>query len=208
MDNNAFTQNVPGANPANMEAKKPEERVSSVNIWMILTAIFAVLAIGGVVFGVVMMKNSGQKEEDLSAQVDELESRNSELLNQLIEEIDDTGSAQIIPVVMTPSEYLYVGEWGIKIKKPENWQSIIKEYSFYNDRSILEIKENPEVPTSHALIVKKGKVSCDGLDVQYDACFVVREDAYIVTDLPSAGAGGVSEEFRNFVLNTNNYLVI
>lgn len=212
---NSMTMNNETAMPqAGAPDMKPKKEIDGKKFWMGAAIVFGVLMVVGVAFGVVMMMNGNKKAEELSLQVEELEEKNDDLLDQLDEEISkiEFKPIQLIPVLVEPADYIYVGEWGIKIKKPENWQSMIREYVFYNDypqgTDVLEIKEDPEVPTAHALIMKQGETSCEGLTMQYDACFTLSSGTYIVTGLPSVGTGGVTDGFRNFVLNSENYLSI
>lgn len=213
---------VPGAVPTMpiQDGMEPEEEpkkqkdISSKKLWVGLTVAFGVLAVIGTTFGIVMMINGNQRSEDLTSQVNELEEENDDLLEQLKNQISEAESKPVtlMPVIAEPADYIYVGEWAIKIKKPENWRNMIREYAFFNDYpqavDVLEIKEDPEVPTAHALIVNEGTVACEDLTISYDVCFKVANNTYVVTGLPAVGTGGVSDEFRDFVLNSENYLVL
>lgn len=213
MPSNGFNQDEP--QNAEAEPKKRKSlKINKVVVLTIATAFFALTTIVSSVFAVIATKNTSGQVEDLNAQIESLDKQNDDLLEQLAQRLpgNDNPGIQITPVVINPAEYIYVGEWGIKIKKPDDWRNIIRRYSFFNDYpqavDVLEIIENPEVPTSHALVVNEGNVTCESVMVNYDACFVLGENTYIVTDLPAADVGGVTEAFRSFVLDTSNYLMI
>ncbi len=201
-------------NAENEQKKRRTFKINKVIILVITTALFALTTVIGAVIAVMLAKNSDKQIEDLNAQVESLDEQNDSLLEQLAQRLpgNDNPGIQITPVVINPAEYIYVGEWGIKIKKPDDWRNIIRQYSFFNDypqaADVLEIIENPEVPTAHALVVNEGNVTCESMTVNYDACFMLGENTYIVTDLPAADVGGVTEAFRSFVLDTSNYLMI
>ena len=76
--------------------------------------IFAILAIGGIGFGVWAMMDGNTQKTNLEKQISDLRTQNNQLLGQIA---GDDGGGEVSAV--DPEDYIYVGEWGLKIKKPE-----------------------------------------------------------------------------------------
>lgn len=94
--------------------KAPEgKRPNGMLIGLILCI---VLAIGGIGFGVYEMISSNQKIADLENEIAELKAA------LIVEEPED-------------GKFLYVGEWGLKIKIPEELTTVSYEYVPYKDGS-------------------------------------------------------------------------
>lgn len=90
---------------------EPEKKSGKGGI--IAAILFAILAVGGVGFGVYTMMNGKTQEDALNEQITTLRKQNSELMEQM-----GGGSA------VNTEDYIYVGEWGVKFKIPDNLQYI------------------------------------------------------------------------------------
>ncbi len=103
---------------------EPKKNGKGMLIGMIL---FALLAAGGIGFGVWAMMDGNSQTKTLNDQIGDLKKTNSELMEKLSrqEEKPVVDNEVIIDAdtstKVNSEDYIYVGEWGIKIKKPENW---------------------------------------------------------------------------------------
>ena len=93
--------------------------------------LLAILAAGGIGFGVWAMLSGNQQAESLNSQIADLKQTNSELLDQMVMDTDEGDT--IINVdnsanTVDTANYIYVGEWGLKIKIPESLKSISYNY--------------------------------------------------------------------------------
>lgn len=102
----------PEPNPMAMGPTKPGKGVA------IAAVLFALLAAGGIGFGVYTMMNSKKQEDALNEQIATLKKQNSELMEQ----IGEAGGSTV-----DTEDYIYVGEWGIKFKIPDNLQYVSYE---------------------------------------------------------------------------------
>lgn len=102
----------PEVNPMTMGPKKSSKG------GVIAALLFAVIAAGGVGFGVYTMMNSKTQEDTLNDQIATLKKQNSELRDQIAEGGGGGDSA------VNTEDYIYVGEWGVKIKIPDNLQYV------------------------------------------------------------------------------------
>ena len=118
----------PQPEPNMMQAPAPKKKT---NWMMILTILFAVLATGGIGFGAWAMMDGNTTVDKLEKQIVDLKAQNSTLLDQVAEAGDDTvidiDVNSNTPAVDT-EDYIYVGEWGLKIKKIESLNQI--KYKF------------------------------------------------------------------------------
>ena len=87
--------------------------------------LLAILAAGGIGFGVWAMMDGNSRAQKKDEQILQLQSQLAEKSEVVIEDdttvVDDEGgdSATSTSVANT-ADYIYVGEWGLKIKKPDN----------------------------------------------------------------------------------------
>ena len=104
-------------------------------------------------------------------------------------------------------DYIYVSEWGIKIKRPEDWRTSISSYTFRNDYphavDTLEIRTLSESEVEPTIMISPGDDICgDGPD---DAlaitCIKVGDSSYVDVIFGDA----VSDELRNHFETTENY---
>ncbi len=105
----------PEPNP--MVAAIPEKKSSKGGV--IAAILFAVLAAGGIGFGVYTMLNSKTQEDKLNEQITTLRKQNAELMNQIAEGGDSSSDTTI-----NTEDYIYVGEWGVKFKISDNLQYV------------------------------------------------------------------------------------
>ncbi len=115
---------APSAPSGSRAAKKAGKKYIPV---IVILAILALAGMGFGIFGMIMNGQSQQKADDLGVQLEEKQ----ELLEQVQEKLgvevepevkeegeteEPTGSVN----VAAARDYIYVGEWGVKIKVPEN----------------------------------------------------------------------------------------
>ena len=91
------------------------------------------LAIGGIGFGVWAMIDGNTQKTNFEKQISELRAQNNKLLEQLAEggDVDIDVDVENGTSSVDPEDYIYVGEWGLKIKKPETLVYI--DYKFDNE---------------------------------------------------------------------------
>ncbi len=86
--------------------------------WILGLMILAIIAAGGVGFGVWAMMDGNSQKDALNAQISSLKQQNSTLQEQL----SANGGGTIINIDtdndVNSTDYIYVGEWGLKIKIP------------------------------------------------------------------------------------------
>ena len=178
-------------------------------IGMILCAL---IALGGVGFGVWAMMDGNAQKEQLNSQISALRDQINEMQEEVSidsdGDIDINGDTDNVDV----ANYIYVGEWGLKIKKPENWRELVTKYEFINDYPLgtdsLEIRESYD--DGDGVIIVVGGASCEVQgDPQYGVCFEVGDKVVVVTELVYQLSQGVaspmSEEFRTHFMNPENY---
>jgi len=141
--NNSDTVAGVATTPDDTSLSKQKHHKSTVVI-----IILAIVACAGIGFGIFEMVMNGQANQKSGELVQELEQKN-EALKQAEEklgvqiEIEDEAKAddeeeKISEVkVQAARDYIYVGEWGVKIKIPENLVSV--SYSFVAGKDVLHV---------------------------------------------------------------------
>ncbi len=114
-------------------APMAENKQKSGNGLKIATAIACVVAVCGIGFGIYGIMQSSQKDSqisDLRVQVDNLNGRIAALGDKEIENANenDVVIGVIDSTKENPEDYIYVGEWGIKIKILNELSNISYEY--------------------------------------------------------------------------------
>ncbi|MBQ8156300.1 hypothetical protein IJ101_00740 [Candidatus Saccharibacteria bacterium] len=106
--------------------------------WKIATVIASVVAVCGIGFGVYGMMQSSQKDNqisDLKVQVEDSNGKITTLETEKIETTDGDGTTVTIADSTVknenPEDYIYVGEWDVKIKISDNLSNI--SYEFLGD---------------------------------------------------------------------------
>ena len=100
--------------------------------------IFAILAIGGIGFGVWAMMDGNSKVANLEKQNADLKAQNSQLLEQVAEgggSGDGGENGSEVPPSVNTEDYIYVGEWGIKIKIPDGLDYVSYTFGTVSDLS-------------------------------------------------------------------------
>ena len=86
---------------------------------------FALLAVCGAVFGVMMMLQKDTESKNYESQISTLKKSNAELVDALTSvplAVTNANGEEVelqSPVNVNPKDYLYIGEWGIKVKIPD-----------------------------------------------------------------------------------------
>ena len=191
-----------------------ENKQKSGNGLKIATAIACTVAVCGIGFGVYGMIQSAQKDNQISDLKNQIESLNGKISSLEIDDDEDGGAdneAKDDPTAVVngdSKDYIYVGEWSFKIKKPENWRDLVQKYVYYNDYpqavDTFEIIENESLATSHAMI-SPGNGNCR--DDEWTDCVEIKlgEESILDVRVPKSDSGSVSEDFRNWVTNSDNY---
>lgn len=135
-------ENTPAINTPNQNTSKKKH-----NKYFALTIVLAIVTLLGIsfgVFGMVMNGQANQKAEALSnelAQKDTTLKQIEEKLGAQIEvetETSDQEDDKVTNVsVSAAKDYIYIGEWGIKIKIPKNLHSV--SYVFYGGKNLLYV---------------------------------------------------------------------
>ena len=191
-----------------------DNKQKSGNGLKIATAIACIMAVCGIGFGVYGMMQSTQKDSQISDFKNQIESLNGKISSLEIDDDEDGGAdneAKDDPTAVVngdSKDYIYVGEWSFKIRKPENWRDLVQKYVYYNDYpqavDTFEIMENESVATSHAMI-SLGNGNCR--DDEWTDCVEIKlgEESILDVRVPKSDSGSVSEDFRNWVTNSDNY---
>lgn len=191
-----------------------DNKQKSGNGLKIATVIACIAAVCGIGFGVYGMMQSTQKDGQISDLKNQIESLNGKISSLEIDDDEDEGADNeakddSTAVVNDDSkDYIYVGEWSFKIRKPENWRDLVQKYVYYNDYpqavDTFEIMENESVATSHAMI-SPGNGNCR--DDEWTDCVEIKlgEESILDVRVPKSDSGSVSEDFRNWVTNSDNY---
>lgn len=172
--------------------------------WILAVVFLLIVAAGGVGFGVWAMMDGNAQKDALNSQISALKQQNNDLQDKL-----DNGGDAVINIdtdgnEVNTADYIYVGEWGLKIKKPENWRSLISEYSFSNDYpqavDTFTIKETSSSEIANVLISNRGEASCDDLAVAPDICFNIDGSNFMVSV-----SENVSDALKTYFTNPENY---
>ena len=101
----------------------------------------AILAVAGIGFGVWAMTDGNAKTDELNsqvaksnAQVAQLEKQNEELIEEA-KNAKGSGSSSDVDEDVNSADYIYIEEWGIKIKKTDGLRITGYEYATSGDTS-------------------------------------------------------------------------
>jgi len=92
--------------------------------------VLTIIALAGVAFGVWGMMGKDQAEKDLAIKIKEANGTVTEIETDKIVSTDENGTVTEITDTNTttsavgPEDYIYVGEWGLKIKIPEGLNKV------------------------------------------------------------------------------------
>lgn len=109
--------------------------------------LLGILAVGGISFGVWEMLDANTQKEQLNSQISTLKQQNNELQGKLSEATststtDIDVSIDTETVATDTADYIYVGEWGLKIKIPENLTVTGYKYAMLAGYASLELCGN------------------------------------------------------------------
>lgn len=184
---------------------------NGLKIATVAACVIAVCGIGFGVYGMIQGSDKDNQISDLKTQVNNLNNKISLLENDDASSgstINGSGDNSTTVVDNSSEDYIFVGEWGFKIKKPENWRDLIEKYTYYNDYphavDTFEIMENEDVATSHAMI-SPGNGNCK--DDEWTDCIEVKlgDESTLDVRVPKTDSGSVSENFRSWITNSDNY---
>lgn len=168
--------------------------------WIIGLVLMALIAAGGVGFGVWAWMDGNTQKDALNEQISDLKKQNGELLDKLAEQ--ETEVEEETEVQDLVDDYIYVEEWGLKIKKPENslgkvWYEFNEETS--QSAAALYISEKE----AGLRIVVYKVIDCSTQRSSDQKCFAV-DDMYYVVQVPNADET-ISEEFIEHFSNQESY---
>ena len=182
------------------------------NTMLLGMILLVILAIGGIGFGVWEMMDANSQKEQLNSQITVLRDQINEMQEKTSSDSDDDITINGDTDNADVTDYIYVGEWGLKIKKPENWRELVTKYEFVNDYPLgtdsLEIRESYD--DGDGIIISVGGASCEVQGApQHGICFEVGDKVVVVTELVDQLVPGatspMSEEFRTHFMNSENY---
>ncbi len=175
----------------------------------IATIVACAVAVCGIGFGIYGMVQGSQKNiSDLKVQIKEEDGTVTTIETPKIETSAENGTTVTIADSAVryenPKDYIYVGEWGFKIKKAENWRYSVRSYGYYSGYP--QAVDSFEIVAAggdkaHAIINPSAGI-CGGDDTT-DCVKIKIGDGETVFDVivPKSAP----EEFRNWVMNPDNY---
>ena len=87
--------------------------------WILAVVFLLIVAAGGVGFGVWAMMDSNAQKDALNSQISALKQQNNDLQDKLNNGGDTVINIDADGNETNTADYIYVGEWGLKIKIPE-----------------------------------------------------------------------------------------
>ena len=198
----------PEPNPMAMGPTKPGKGGA------IAAVLFAILAVAGIGFGVWAMLDSKAQKDALNEQITTLKEQNNELRDKIAELEESCGSGSTKCGNEDMSGYVYLEELGIKLKRPENWQDMVKKYDYSNESpqgvDAYEFRES--LDPGDGVSISVVNTSCDEEIATRRVCFAVDDMNIIVAQLVGELTAGddipVSETFWNYFSNPENYSAI
>lgn len=186
---------------------------------LIAAVLFAVLAAGGIGFGVWAMMDGRAQVENLNKQISSLKQQNSSLLDKLAE-LEENKENTIKPEDKEPEnkepeekdedQYFYLEEFGIKIKKssdlPNMVVSVIDEKGF----KIKEFAGADDFPPGTVDFMKVSTCNDSELTLGYGAKIEVNGTCYIMGEILPYGSDPEYPltPFLEYVMDQSNYSAI
>lgn len=179
---------------------------------MPIIIVLAILAVTGIGFGGFELWQNIQKSSELDNYKKQIIAKDEEISKSNSQK-EESDNPTVSPEQQSSSaDYIYVGEWGFKIKKSEGWRGIVQKYTYFNDyphaADIFEIVENENNATSHVMI-SQGTGNCK--DDEWQNCIEIKlKDGTLTLDVrvPKEDSNSISEDFRNWITNPENYFEI
>ena len=179
----------------------------------IATIIASVIALAGIGFGAYGMIKNSQKDTDISnlkTQVQNLNNAPAAANDNTLDNTtpDDTATTE------NTQDYIYISDWGIKIKKPENYVNLINSYKFYNGypQAVDDFTITPfgADAADISLYRLKNKTCEEVSEINTITCFVLGDYTYVVQQLVEGfdSSKTAPEELLNFFKNVENYTEI
>lgn len=204
-------QNTDAGVPVAPVVENKQKNGKGLKIATAIACIAAVCGIGFGVYGIMQIYQKDNQISDLKTQIGGLNNKISSLEidsnnNANSDTVDEPANINITSD--NSKDFIFVGEFGFKIKKPENWRDLVQKYVYYNDYpqavDTFEIMENESVATSHVMI-SKGNGNCK--NDEWTDCVEIKlgEESILDVRVPKSDSGSVSEGFRNWVTNSDNY---
>lgn len=97
--------------------------------WVLALILLFIIAAGGVGFGVWIYLDSNTQKDQLNSQINDLQQQNAELQDELASSNNTTINIDANGEAVNTADYIYVGEWGMKIKVPENLNNVSYKFS-------------------------------------------------------------------------------
>lgn len=179
---------------------------------IVATVAASVIALASVTFTIVTLVKADRKSteiSDLRAQVEQLSQTNS--ANDSTPTPDSAPDATTPNNTIVPEDYFYVSDWGIKIKKPENYTSLIESYEFYNGypQAVDDFAITLRASNSAKVSIYKDTKTCAEIDSNSNiiTCISLGNYSYVVQQLVAGfePAEPISENLRAFFANAENY---
>lgn len=126
----APVQSTPAASSENIMAQGVSEKKKGGKGMLYGMILCAVLAVGGIGFGVWTWMDGNTQKDSLNQQISDLKKKNSELLDRIAEY---ENKIEEEPEIEDSSENFYIEEWGLSIKLPDSISDI--EYEIGNGYS-------------------------------------------------------------------------
>lgn len=204
------------------EPEMPEAKKSKAPLIGMIS--LGALAVAGVTFGIISLINANSKSaeiEELNAKVNLLQ---QETGTQIIEKDEDgTAITVVAPDLgngtnptganssdVNTEDYFYIGDWGIKIKKPENFINLVADYTFYNGypQAVDDFTITLRNSNSAKITIYRQKTCTENSNNRNTiACLSVGNYSYVILQLVAGfePAEPISEDLYNFFANVENY---
>ena len=194
------TSNPSQSNPTPTQVVESTKKCKHMPIIIVL----AILAVTGIGFGGFELWQNIQKSSELDDYEEQIAAKDEEI-SKLNSQKEESDNPTVSPEQQSSStDYIYVGEWGLKIKKPSDAKNKIKEFSFLNGypqaADSFVIKEVSASNIANIIIGIGGDKSCDYWVQKPDLCFEINGNNFTVNI-----SSDVSTEIRNFFLDSDNY---
>ena len=196
---------VPEQNNMMAEGNEKKKGGNGVLIGLVLCVIAAVAGIG---FGVWAMMDGNTQKDNYEKQISSLRNQIGELQNKINSSAEDSAAA----------EYIYVSDWGVKIKKPDIVKALAYEYNDVNGSLVISLSTqkleefNRDMSTgsytgaeSQIILERYSEGTKDKTPYEGDgpakSKYLFTLDGYDYFGL----IGGVVEEINSFFANPENY---